>query len=666
MGEPTQPVHAALASMLGGLVPAFRGFTSIFFDGLLCSGAPYPKPWKMRARRALQGWDGAAWYPEKAVIALAGGAIRAMNPAHILYEAHTNRDWGRGISAARLDDAAWRATADQLYDEGFGLCLRWARRDNVSAFVQTVVDHIGATIYTDRTTGLIVPKLIRDDYDPAALPLFDPDSGLLGIDDDDAGAQSTGTNEVLVSYRDPITNEDRQVRIRNLAAIHVVGGSVNTAGKDYPGLPTGELALRVAQRDLRAGAGFVKRFKVRLDRRGYAIQPGGVFRIADTQRGIANMVLRAGRVEFGTLTDSTITITALEDVFALPATSYVAVQPSAYEPPDTSPKVVVNRRVLELPYRDLAASFSPADLAVLADTAGFLGVAAQRPSSTSLGFDIASRVGASGDFVVRGDGVFCPGGTLQAAIGPVEIAAVIVGGVSLSDVQLGTAALVDDEIVRVDAINPATGTVTLGRGCADTVPAPHAAGARIYFYDGFGGQEETEYTDGVALQVKLLTRTGAGVLDEAGAPADALTFARRQARPYPPGQLRVNGQAYPAEAVSPVNLAWAHRDRLTQADQLIDAEVTSIGPEAGTTYTARLLRADTLADLASATGVSGTTAALASSYSGEVIAEVRSARGGLESGQRATAVFVLNPPAIRATEAGDIRITEAGDTRITE
>ncbi|MCY1380349.1 hypothetical protein D9M69_681580 [compost metagenome] len=94
-----------------------------------------------------------------------------------------------------------------------------------------------------------------------------------------------------------------------------------------------------------------------------------------------------------------------------------------------------------------------------------------------------------------------------------------------------------------------------------------------------------------------------------------------------------------------VVLAWAHRDRLTQADQLIDTTMGSIGPEAGTTYSARLLRADTSVVLASATGVSGTTATLATTYVGQVIVELWSVRGGMESWQRQRWQFAhTNPP----------------------
>jgi hypothetical protein len=592
MGGPTQPVNSRLAAMLGGLVPAFRGITTLFFDGLMCSMSAYPKPWKMRWRRSQKGWDGPTWYPEKATVVLAGGAIKAMNPAHILYQCLTDRRM-RGLPRARLDDASYRVAADKLYAEGFGLCLRWRRTDSLANFVQTILNHIGAAQFTDRTTGLVKLRLIRDDYDPATLPLFTYDSGLLGIDDDDSGAQPAGTNEVIVKYVRPGDGSDGQVRVQNGASIQSTGAIAGTT-TDYPGIPTPELALRVAQRDLRAAAGFVKRFKVRLDRRGYQVEPGSVFRISDPQRNINNMVLRAGRIEDGVLTNGTITITALQDVFGLPTTSYVGVQPPGWTPPDTSAQAVVNRRLMEVPYRDLAHQLGAGDLGSLAPTAGYLMAIAQRPTALSMNFSLLDRVGSSGNFIDRGTGSFAPTALLVAAIGRTDTAVTVGAGTDLQQVNVGSAAVIDDEIVRIDSINAATGAITLGRGCCDTLPAGHAAGARIWFYDDANGVDQTEYTTGLGVQVKLLTRTGTALLPEALAGVDSLTLVQRQYRPYPPGNLQVNGQRYPSVVSGPLTVSYSFRDRGLQADQLIDTLQGNIGPESGTTYIMRVYSGATL------------------------------------------------------------------------
>ena len=69
MGAPDQPRNASLASMLGGLVSAFRGVVTTFFDGQVCAMSPYPKEWSYLVQKTKKGWyDDACWYPAKAEI----------------------------------------------------------------------------------------------------------------------------------------------------------------------------------------------------------------------------------------------------------------------------------------------------------------------------------------------------------------------------------------------------------------------------------------------------------------------------------------------------------------------------------------------------------------------------------------------------------------------
>ncbi len=604
MGAPDQVAPADLAAMLGGLVPGFRGVTTLYYDGLVTTLNPYPKPWSIRRRRVLKGWDGAVWNSADALISLAGGAIGAMNPAHIIYESYTNRDWGRGLAAGRLDLTSFGAAADVFKAEGLGLCMRWTRQDTIQNFQLAVLDHIGAATYPDRSTGLLKLVPIRDDYDPAALPLYTKDTGLLGIDEDDNAAQTSAVNEVVVKYRNPIDNKDQQIRAQNLASIRRIGRQSIT--KEYPGLPTAELAARVAQRDLRAQSGFVKRFKCRFDRRGSGIEPASLFRIADATRGISNMVLRAVRIEEGKSGDGTISVTCLQDVFGFQATTYVSGQGSEHTPPNRTPTAVATRKVTEAPYRDLVRALDPANLAGLDALAGFNMILAAKPTLLSLDYLMMTRVGGSGAFTGRGYGSFCPTATLQGTLSITGTSATLENGIDLESVQPGSAAMVDNEIVRIDAINPDTGAVTIARGCADTVPAAHSAGARVWLYDRSFGGDPTEYADGNAVHTRLLTRTSVGQLAEGSAGTDNFTMDQRLFRAYPPGNLRVNTVAYPATFSGELAIAWSHRDRLTQADQLVATTIGNIGPEAGVTYTVRIFAGVGMTLKRTVTGLTGT------------------------------------------------------------
>lgn len=642
MGAPDQPLNGRLAAMLGGLVPAFRGVCTLFYDGLVTSLNPYPKAWTFRVRRALKGWDGAVWYPERCVIDMASGAIKAMNPAHIIYECLTNRDWGGGMDRSRIDDASFRAAATTLHAEGFGLCLRWVRQDSLSTFVSHVLDHIGGNLFVSRRTGLFELTLVRDDYDPELLPLFDEDSGLLSIMEDDNAATAGAANEVIIKWRSPIDNTNRQKRERNLAAIQGAGQILSTT-IEYPGIPTDELAGRVAVRDLRARSVGLKRFKVQLDRRGRDIKPGGAFRIRSLSRGIEMMVVRAGRFEDGTLGSGAITVTAVQDVFGLPATSMTPPQPPGWVPPNTTPAAATVRRLTEVTWRDLVQTVDPANVALFDQTSAFIAALALKPTPLSLGFGIESRVGTAA-FTSAESGDFCPSGLLVGAIGRTETSIQLTSVESIDLVEVGTAALIDDEIVRVVAVDLGTLVVTIARGCVDTVPAAHTAGARVWFFDDYAGADPTEYSAGVSVQMRLRTITSSGMLAPELAPIDTLSLVGRQALPYPPGRLLIGGASYPASVVGDVVASWAHRDRIVQADQLIDTTTGDIGPEPGTTYSCRLLRADNSSVLASQTGISGTTATLTTTYVGQVILEVWSVRGGLNSWQRHRVQFSRTNP----------------------
>lgn len=611
MGGPEQTAPAPLVAMLGGDVPGFRGMCTLFFDGMLSSMTPYIKPWKIRVRRSTAGWDGGAWYPEKALIVLAGGAIHAMNPAHIIYESLTNRQWSRGMPRDRINDASFRAAADTLHSEGFGLCLRWTRQESVSSFIQTVLDHIGATLYQSRFDGLFHLSLIREDYAASALPLFDENAGLLAIDDDESTAASGATNEVIVQWHDPVSDKDRQWRERNLAAVHA-DGQISSQTVRLPGIPTADLAGRIAVRELRQRSGLLKRFKVRLDRRGYRINPGDAFRIRSLRRGISDMVVRAGRIEDGTLTSASITVTVVQDVFGLPATSMSAPQPLGWLPPDTTPAAVVQRRLVELTWRDIAATTDAANLAIIGSGVCRLGILAARPTSMSLGYALETRVGAS-DWADQGTGDWVASGLLVSAIGRGDVAFALSSGTDLDRVVVGSVAMLGAEIVRIVTWSAGTQSGTFARGCVDTVPTSHAAGDRLWILpDGVPDSDPTDYAPSVTVQARLLTHTSAGKLAAALAATDSLLLTRRADRPYPPGRVRINGVANPSSVTGAVTVTWTHRDRKLQADQVIDTEQGNIGPEPGTLYRLRLYNGATLVRTYS--GIAGTSQTYAADH----------------------------------------------------
>jgi len=389
--------------------PGYRGALTLFFDGILTMMNPYAKPWKIRVRRRMAGWDGDVFEPSYAGIDIqvdydvandglvqypqTDRLIKAMNPAHMIYECLTNRVWGRGLPRASIDEASFAAAAQALHAEGFGMCLKWSRADNIENFVQSIINTIGAATYAHRETGLIKLKLIRSDYTFASLPLFDTSTGLLEITDASVAAPSNQISECIVTYRDQITDKDRKVRVKNTAALQSNAGVANTMLREYKGIPVPELALRVAQRDLRAASSRLRRYSFTLDRRGWGVYPGDVIRIRDIARGIPDTAVRVATYDDGTLENGRIKITAVQDVFSLPTTSYTGIEHPQWVPPTGTP-CIGRHRAFEAPYFAVAGALSAADFNALTGDGAMFAMLAEEGQPANTTYDIVRKYGA--------------------------------------------------------------------------------------------------------------------------------------------------------------------------------------------------------------------------------------------------------------------------------
>jgi hypothetical protein len=159
--------------------------------------------------------------------------------------------------------------------------------------------------------------------------------------------------------------------------------------------------------------------------------------------------------------------------------------------------------------------------------------------------------------------------------------------------KIGMACLIDDEFMALTGITPSG--ITVKRGCADTVPAKHPETSLIWFFDApLVSTDAKEYSAGETTSVKYSPYTiGGGAYPYQQSPVDEVVFNYRFFRPYPPGALKANADRWWIEHEITTDkpnlkLTWTHRSRIIEADQLVDHDVTNIGPEAGTTYTARI------------------------------------------------------------------------------
>lgn len=576
------------------------------------------------------------------------GVCADMNPAHIIRECLTDATWGMGYPESDIDDTSFMSAADTLFSENMGISILWSQQTSIEDFVEEILRHIDAALYVDRTTGKFVLKLIRGGYDESALLVLDK-SNISRVEGYTKQSVAELINEITVSYNSNETGQIETVTLQNLAMIQQQGAII-ASSVEYMGFATEASALKAAARDLKALSSPIITATIYANRVAAGLNIGDVFvwnwdeYDEDGAGLVTSYVMRVSEVALGDGVDNAVRIQAVQDVFALSDITYVAAEPTEWVNPDKDPLPASPRLVMETPYYEVVRQLGELDATAKFSSLpelGYLMVAAGRPDSE---INAEIYVDSGGGYAESGVLDFCPYADLNGAIGPLDTTVSIKNGMDINDVDEdgavlvvpGSLAQIGSEIVVIESI--VNDVATIKRGCLDTVPASHADGSAVIIWDGYVAGDGAEYVDSDELGVKILTTTGLGVLVLDDAPEDFVTMDMRANRPYPPADVKIGGAYYPswliADDLVGIVVTWAHRDRIQQTGGVVlgwtDA---SVGPEAGVTYSARLVRTDTEVEIDSSVGISGTTVTFTPTHRGDIRLEIWAVRGGTASFQ---------------------------------
>jgi hypothetical protein len=575
-GTETQTANDYLTGLLGPL-PAYRGMSYAVLRRLYVGTSPYLRTIGFVLKRCPNTLGLAGGHHD-----IAGDA----NPAAMLYEILTNDRWGLGIPGGQIDVAAFRSVGDVLATEGLGLSMLVDNASTAADLILEITRHLDAVLFTDPATGLVTLTLVRASYgagDPVRLDRSNVQTCRLS-----RPAWDDTFNSVKVLYIDRAGNfAERIAQAQDLANVQIRGGDIAEEQYDFRGFSNATNAQLTAARVLKTVAYPLAVLELYVNRVAWALRPGGLARLTWEALGITDMVIRITRISTGTLTDGMIRIDAVEDVFGVAATAYTAPAASAWVDPVTAPAGLVAAALVEAPY---ALVVGPARVVLT------LGAQADQVQS---GYQVWASIDgtpAYAEVVEVRD--MTPSGLLSRQAGYSDDVLIVAGPLALltsaSDVELAggvNVALIDDEFIAWQYIaSNGDGTYTLTgvvRGVADTTPAPHVAGARVWFVTfGAGFTSADSYVDDVTVRAKLLAFTPLGVQAADDVDEVTVTTRSRSLRPYVPAGITVNGLAYPVLIdAGDITVAWQHRNRL--ADWSWANAGVLATPEPGTTYTLR-------------------------------------------------------------------------------
>ena len=400
-----------------------------------------------------------------------------MNPAHIIRECLTNRDWGLGHGFTDIGPS-FATAADALFAEGFGLSLLWQQELTIEDFIADVLKHIDAYLYVDRRSGRWELKLIRADYDAETLPTFDETNV---VDWGELGRREAAdlVNSVTVKFSDARTDQTGSVSVTDTALVQDLG-QVVSATVDYPGIRYELLAVRVAERDLRALSSPILSGEITVTRVGADLDPGDVIRLVSLRRGLEGVAVRIVEIDHGDGRANGVRLRIAEDVFGLGDTALVGGESGDPGRLILPPKPLARRWVTEAPYWLLVQELGHAQADALLDEdpdAGALVAAGERPSADALSAQVWTDSGTG--YALEAGVEFVPTALLTADVtdDPAERVLPVGSWTGLTDVTIGTLAAIGEELVRIDGVSATT--LTVGRGCLDTVPQVHPAGTPV-------------------------------------------------------------------------------------------------------------------------------------------------------------------------------------------
>jgi hypothetical protein len=561
----------------------------------------------------------------------AAGSPFNANPAYMIAECLTNRQWAMGHPIAGLDGPSFTAAAASLYSEFFGLAMLWSEQTTIEKFIMEVLDHIQGVLFTDPSTGLWTLKLIRGDYTPESLRTLNGTNSVAS--DRQRKAEGEIINEIVISYKDFQTEEDKTVTFHDIAGIAQLGEIVSDT-RNYYGIRSDTLANLVGGRDIRSASYPLFSCNVEADRSFRNVRPGDVLKLDVPEDGIVGMVVRILKVDYGQPGDSKVRFNVTEDIFGLPATEYTVTQGSLWETTDALPLPLAQQRAIEPPLPLLLRS----------------GVSDTAISDEDYPEVVTAMLGDDNDQDVQtislwGDEVSPSGAVTQKVIGTLDRTTYGTTNAILAEAPTGVlpglrvrAAATGEtpdsgdffyldgtneagEFVMLDVYDLGTDTWTIARAIYDTVPREWPSGTVMWYIGtAFSSFDPSANAADVTTTFKLLPRTNGGLLNEEDAVTLTHTPSARPYLPFRPADTKVDGNSFgvethyasndPGGIPATIPASWATRNRLQEdgvAARWTDASVT---PEAGQTVMLRVVERDSQVVYAEFSGLTGSSYAM--------------------------------------------------------
>lgn len=483
-----------------------------------------------------------------------------INPIHKIREILTD-DTAMGKPESDINDVNFMKAADRIWDEGLGISWAIDEKSCIDA-IEELCYHIEAGIRVNRQTGLYEMVLFRDDWfeeneihDISENKIKDLSLEVMNSDDI--------VNQLNVTYYD-------RERIKNSTFSVYENGSILTMG--HTNAESVEFPYFMNMRNAEIVANWkLKQFSTPAWSGSFSTgwkevrkwNRYDLIRLPWSSKWNGAILARIMKINLGNGTDNTVTID-FEEVIPYSGemnTSIVVDAPveSAPQPPQPS----INA-VFEAPYylTALRAGQTNADLELSNNPdIGYVAAIAAKPQNNSLNALLYTD-GGVGEFeqVSRLD--YCDILQLDQPINETASAFVVTGSLTQT-ANSNNLILLNDELMGFVSFDTETKVLTVKRGVLDTIPKKHNSGNLFVFDLPDVAFDSTQYTQSEVVEAQVLTTTPSGI-QELSTTGTAVEIQARAIRPYPPANVKINSEYWPAYFEDDFTLTWSDRNRLQQ------------------------------------------------------------------------------------------------------
>lgn len=308
-----------------------------------------------------------------------------------------NELWGCEYDDKRIDIYTLLKVAVTCMSEKLGVSCLINTQSRAGEVIGKILQHINGICYDNPTTGKLTFKLIRDDFDVGDLAVFNP-SNCINLEFTRLDWSETA-DRVTATFTDASNKyEDGIFTVFDIANNRITHNTKDV-GIDAKFFTTSDNANVYAKNTLLSSAYPLATISLECNRIGYNVTVGTPIIVSWPPYGIENQVFRVTDIDYGTLLDGKIKISAVEDVFSFDSTSYLNDSIIHWTEPDVEPESVTKYLALELPYEIYylldtnvtVYAASPSAETVQINLWRFLGSSYRKVSSTT-NFSIVCRL----------------------------------------------------------------------------------------------------------------------------------------------------------------------------------------------------------------------------------------------------------------------------------